>query len=176
MSRFYMATERFGPAAEGWAKYLEWAKIPNLKEVVSLDGMLCPPLIEHFNDEDWDHTVQIGERVEFSDLPYLLKRIEGRHPRNVLLAIRNPNSRDAVEPQSAWSFVGFDLIEDLTRISALVNCGGFPESFKNEELNEFGLIASRDRAAEIQIALRTNNPNEPHAACEIYQLWRLIEN
>ena len=178
MTHFYTATENFGPASKGWAKYFDWAKIQNLQEVVSLDGMLCPPLVrpyDHDRDEDWDHMVQIGERFEFFDLPYLLKRIEGLHPRNVLAAVRNPDRAEVIEPQDAWSFVGFDLIEDLTRISALVNCGGFPESFKNQELNKFGLISTYERAVEIQTALRTNNPNDPHADCEIYQLWRYME-
>lgn len=177
MIRFYTATERFCPASEGWVKYFEWAKIPNLQEVVSLDGMLCPPLIpQDFSDVDWEHSVQIDTRIGFSDLPYLLKRIDGRYPRNVLRAVRNPNHLEVIETQSAWSFVGFDLIEDLTGISALVNCGGFPESFKNEELNQFGLISGYERAIEVQAALRRNNPDEPHANCDMYQLWRYQEH
>jgi hypothetical protein len=127
MIRFYIATERFGPGADswmkkadyGWARYFEWAKIPQLVEVVSLDGVLCPPLIREFNDEDWNHTVQVGERIEFGELNYLLKRVQGRHPRNVLTAIRNPNGTQRLDEEIAWSFIGFDLIEDLTGISAL---------------------------------------------------------
>ena len=50
----FIATERFDPSdGEKWQKYCDWAKIPGLVEVVSLDAMLCKHLIKEFQDEDW---------------------------------------------------------------------------------------------------------------------------
>lgn len=78
-------------------------------------------------------------------------------------------------PRIVTEFIGCDLIEEMTQISALTNCGGFPETFSNEELNNRGLIDSFARAKEIQRLLAQNNPDEPHANCELYALWRLRE-
>jgi hypothetical protein len=70
-------------------------------------------------------------------------------------------------------FVGYDLIEEQTQISALTNCGGFPETFCNDELNQYGLVTSFTRALEIQRLLPECNPEEHHARCEMYAIWRL---
>jgi hypothetical protein len=53
---FFIATERFDPSdGEKWQRYFEWAKIPALNEVVSLDACLCKHLINELLDEDWEH-------------------------------------------------------------------------------------------------------------------------
>lgn len=75
----------------------------------------------------------------------------------------------------AFNFVGYDLIEAQTRISALTNCGGFPDIFRNEELNHFGLIEGFDRALEIKRLLAALHPEETHAQCDMYAIWRLDE-
>jgi len=72
----FIATERFDPSdGEKWQKYCDWAKIPGLAEVVSLDGMLCKHLIEEIQDEDWHHNVKEDFRLGyFYDLDYLMRR------------------------------------------------------------------------------------------------------
>lgn len=167
-------TQRFGPWSSGWQRYFEWAEIPQLTELVSLDGMLCPSLIDFETAEDWNHGVQVGERFEYSDLEYLLKRACACADCNVLAVYRNsPRHIDALPTSRQFAFAGYDLIEDLTRISALVNCGGFPESFSTSELNHFGLIDSFERASTVRESLARNNPQEAHAQCEVYAIWRL---
>ncbi len=174
----FIATERFDPTdGEKWQKYFEWAKIPAIKEVVSLDTCLCSRLIKEFSDEDWKHNAgKDAPPIHFGDLKYLLHRVRGMARRNILEVYRNPiahinesaGGRDFV-------FAGYDLIEDATQISALINCGGFPEVFTNQELNCYGLISEFERAVKVKRLLLEKHPEEPHAHCEMYAIWRLNE-
>lgn len=179
MTPLFLITERFDPlSGERWSSFIRWANIPNLIEVVSLDSMLCPRIVTEFIDEDWAHIVNADFRLNyFCDLPYLMRRAGDGRRRNVLGLYRNPESHIEAAPAAGnFTFVGYDLIEEMTQISALTNCGGFPETFSNEELNERGLIGSFARAREVQKLLPQNNPDEPHALCELYAIWRLAEN
>jgi hypothetical protein len=174
----FIATERFDPSDRlKWAKYVEWAKIPGLIEVVSLDCGLCPNLVDELMDADWKHNVQVHYRLGyFYDLDYLIERVAGVGRRNVLGLYRNPDRHIDTAPATGnFVFMGYDLIEEMTQISAVTNCGGFPETFSNDELNEFGLIRAFDRAHEIRRLLVEHNPEEPHARCEMYAIWRLAE-
>ena len=60
MQPFYVMTERFRRGVNGWDRFYEWANIAQLDEVVSLDGMLCPPIVQIETSEDWDHSMPIG--------------------------------------------------------------------------------------------------------------------
>jgi len=172
----FIATERLDSSdGETWQKYCTWAKIPGLTEIVSLDGSLCPHLIKEFNNEDWSHIVNEDFRLDyFYDLEYLLQRVAEVRRKNVLGLFRNPKKHIETQPASGdFSFIGYDLIEEQTQISALTNCGGFPDSFSNAELNQFGIISNFDRAASIRVTLAQHNPNEPHAHGELYAIWRM---
>jgi hypothetical protein len=175
----FIATKRFDPSdGERWQKYCEWAKIPGLVELVSLDAMLCKHLINEFQDEDWRHIVNEDFRLDyFYHLDYLKQRVRDIPRRNILGLYRNPEAHIAVAPSAgSFSFVGYDLIEEQTQISAITNCGGFPEVFRNEELNRFGLIDRFDRGSEVRRLLAERHPEEPHAHCELYALWRLNQS
>ena len=175
----FIASERFDRSdGEKWQKYFEWAKIPALVEVVSLDAMLCRHLIKEFQDEDWQHIVNEDFRLDyFYELDYLTYRIGGVSRRNILGLYRNPDCHIEAPPAPGdFAFMGYDLIEEKTLISALTNCGGFPDVFSNEELNRFGLIDSFDRAREVRRLLAERHPEEAHAQCEMYALWRLKES
>lgn len=174
----FIATERFDPSdGEGWQKYSAWAKIPSLTEVVSLDLSLCPRLIGEISDEDWNHIVNADFRLHyFYHLDYLMTRIKDIPGRNVLGLYRNATMHiDKVPGNGDFRFLGYDLIEEQTRISALTNCGGFPDVFDNEELNCFGLLGKFERASEVRSLLKEKHPEEPHANCELYAVWRLNE-
>ena len=174
----FIATERFDLTdGEKWLKYFEWAKIPALKEVVSLDTCLCGHLIKDFLDEDWKHIVCEDFRLSyFKDLDYLLKRVFDVQRRNILGLYRNPAEHISVPPSNRdFNFMGYDLIEDATQISALSNCGGLFEVFGNGELNSSGLISQFNRASEVKKLLAEKYPEEPHADCEMYAIWRLNE-
>jgi hypothetical protein len=174
----FVACERFDPSdGDRWERFSQWARIPALAEVVSLDTMLCPTILHDLSDEDWQHNVHEDFRLNyFYDLDYLIRRSAAVLRKNILGLYRNPEGHINSAPGSrAFSFLGYDLIEEATQISALTNCGGFPETFSNNELNEHGLIPDFGRSSEIRKLLPQNNPAEPHAKCELYAIWRLIE-
>ncbi len=160
-----------------WENYVRWAQIPRLIEVVGLDSTLCPSVISEYIAEDWKHNVQDNSGFGyFYNLDYLLGRVTNVSRKNIIGLYRNPDSRIEVAPaEGGFVFVGYDLIEEMTQISALTNCGGFPETFANEELNEVGLLPAFERANEVRMLLAKNNPDEPHAHCEMYAIWRLRE-
>ncbi|HET7624254.1 MAG TPA: hypothetical protein VFM25_03240 [Verrucomicrobiae bacterium] len=174
----FIATERFDPSdGETWKKYFDWAKIPALKEVVSLDACLCKHLINEFLDEDWKHNVHDNFRSDyFKDLDYLRQRVQNQKRKNLLGVYRNPDKCIPVTPSNRnFDSIGYDLIEEETQISALTNCGGFPAAFSNEELNSCGLISEFQRASEVRHLLVEKYPEEAHTHCEMYAIWRLDE-
>jgi hypothetical protein len=174
----FIATGRFDHTdGEKWANYCRWAKIPGLIEVVSLDGILCPHLITEIQNEDWQHIVCEDFRLDyFYDLDYLKRRLQNVPRRNILGLYRNPVTHIVCAPApDNFDFVGYDLIEEQTQISALTNCGGFPDVFLNDELNSVGLIEGFNRAREIRRVLSERHPKEHHAQCEMYAIWRLRE-
>jgi len=175
----FIATERFDSAnGDAWLKYCNWAKIPKLVEIVGLDALLCKHLIKEFLDEDWNHIVNADFRLDyFYDLDYLVQRVREFSRRNILGLYRNPQRHIFNPPEPGeFIFVGYDLIEEQTQISAINNCGGFPDAFSNDELNRFGLIDLFDRAVEIKRLLAELHPEEHHAQCELYAVWRLNED
>ncbi|HXD01482.1 MAG TPA: hypothetical protein VN048_19255 [Verrucomicrobiae bacterium] len=174
----FIATERFDPSdGARWADYLNFAKIPGLKEVVSLDTLLCRRLINDLIDEDWPHIVNEDFRLHyFLDLDYLIKRVEHVRRRNILGLYHNTETHIATPPgQGNFVFIGYDLIEEATQISALTNCGGFPNAFSNEELNACGLLPDFTQASTVRLLLAQRYPKEHHAQCELYAIWRLNE-
>lgn len=172
MSPWFTARQQFDRTWDGWEKYLAFAKIPRLIEVVGLDSSLCPSVIEEFEEEDLEFVSEIQECGAFTNLEYLLQRIEGVSRRNVLAVISDPVEHIERLMEPGFSFAGYELLEDQTGISALTNCGGFPKAFSNDELNEVGLLADFARAQGIQRALREYYPDEPHADTMLYAIWR----
>jgi hypothetical protein len=170
---WYIAVEPFSPSwGDGWSKYVKWSKLTQLEEIVSLDSSLCPCVIKKLEDEDWNHNVQEDYLIDFfRDLEYLQTRIIGIERVCILAAVRNPQTecKDAFSnPQ--FRFKGYDLVG--MGMSALTNCGGFPLAFRNEELSSVGLVSALPRAREIQASLLEHYPNEHHANCDVWALWR----
>lgn len=172
----FIATTPFNASCARWENYREWIKIPALTEIVGLDTILCPRLIKTLEEEDWNHNVHADFRLNyFYSLDYLKGRVRDISPRTILGLYRNPDFHIETPPAAQFVFLGYDLIEEMTQISALTNCGGFPDAFKNEELNSFGLIGRFERAHEVRRLLSKLHPEEPHAQCEMYAVWKLPE-
>jgi hypothetical protein len=129
-------------------------------------------------DEDWKHIVCEDFRLDyFYDLEYLLKRVRSTKRRNILGLYRNPDVHISSPPAALdFSFLGYDLIEEMTQISALTNCSAFPDAFANNELTSHGLITHFCRAEEVRRLLAQLHPKEPHAQCELYAIWRLNDS
>jgi len=174
----FIATQQFDASdGERWQGYCRWIQIPGLIEIVSLDCLLCPRLINVPQREDWPHIVNEDFRTDyFLHLDYLKEQVKDVKRRNILGVYRNPEFPIESPPApEEFQFVGYDLIEEATQISALNNCGGFPDVFENAELNRFGVMQDFGRASAVRRLLAERHPNEHHAQCELYAVWRLHE-
>jgi hypothetical protein len=109
----------------------------------------------------------------FRSLDYLLTRVTANGPLNILAVLQNPTEGDlAAVSLPGFTFAGFDMVDVHGDVSALTNCGGFEGVFVNAELSELGLLADLARAQEVHASLRTQYPEEPHAECHIWAIWR----
>jgi hypothetical protein len=172
---WYTAVESFDPTwGDNWTTYFQGAGLPQLVEVITLCGGLCPSRIKDLTPEDWEHNVPVDFVTCLPDLDYLLTRVAGMEKTNILAVVRNPTEECAgAFEDSRFTFKGYDLIEVEGGVSALTNCGGFPLAFRSEELSNCGLIATLPRAREVQRALREHYPDNHHADCNIWALWRM---
>jgi hypothetical protein len=175
---WFIAVERFSPrSGQKWADYMAWAELPQLQELVSLDNMLCPSAIHTLTKEDWKHNVQADYLTDFfSNLEYLVNRVGQPSELNILAVMREPDQpAPRLWQDSHFVFQGYDLIEEPGRgISALSNCGGFDKAFQSGDLSEVGLLPGFELAQALQQRLRTSYPDELHADCCIWAIWKMV--
>ncbi len=176
-SPWYIATQAFKPGSrQDWRGYVAWSQLAQLIEVVSLDIVLCPAVLDPLTPEDWEHNVQDDYLISFFvDLDYLLRRVARLPDINVLAVLREPSTADcAAFNDPRFAFMGFDLVEKPgLGISALSNCGGFPLAFANSDLNHFGLLPDYAAASAAQRKLLEHYPDEHHADCYVWAIWRM---
>ena len=172
----YVARRRFGPeAGERWTRYVAWSRLTQLRELVSLDTMLCPVVPEELVAEDWQHNVHADYQItHFRSRDYLERRVAGIAGLNLLAILREPSTADLKGFElPGFSFAGFDVLDVHGDVSALTNCGGFDDVFAPEELNALGLLDERDRARLVRRELRRAYPEvHHHAVCDVWALWR----
>ena len=173
----FTARQRFIPSqATSWHSYIKFSGFTHITEVVTLDGILCPDLIENITDEDWAHNVQADYRLTwFTDLTYLRQRIDWRIGQDQLLAILEQPTR-VYEVPFNFEFCGFDILDDNDGNSVLTNCGQFPEQdagFTPSDVNQFGLLSDLEHANTVAAKLRSLFPDEPHCRnCRVWQIAR----
>lgn len=159
-----------------WEKYIEWSGLTQLKELVSLDTMLCELAFDaDYESEEIYNYVIIDEHYVtdlFNSLDYILKNVQGKSNFNLLTVVKEPEQECNNIQLDNFEFAGYDLLDKDYSVSALTNCGGFAETFSNDELNNVGLLDTYEKAAAIRKGLFENNPNEWHADCFIFALWR----
>lgn len=114
----------------------------------------------------------------FEQLPVLRREIEVPCAEHQYLAVvvepEAPPSA-AIAQDGRFTFCGYDLVEEMTKISAITNCGGgFSDVIDYLALNEWGLIDRYDDAQQTRRRLREAYPDEPHADCVIVEIWRYI--
>jgi hypothetical protein len=175
MQPWYIATKRFGPwDGETWRKYAEWAGLGGLRELVSLDAGLCPTLLPDIEPDYWPHIVNEDFMLHFfTDLDFLLAQIAAVPERNLLCVYRNPPKQPTPPKGSAhFEFVGYDVVDIHGDVSALTNCGGFPDVFSSDELLPFGLLPTRKRAVAVQAALKQRYPGHSHTDCHVWAVFR----
>jgi hypothetical protein len=159
-----------------WNKYLDWSKLSHLREVISLDTMLNEILVkpDHNYTDDWNHiiTQNLYETGCFTDLDYVIKKIQPMSRFNLLAVIQEPAKECNSITVKDFEFVGYDLLDQSYDTSALTNCGGFDETFSASDLNQLGLISDYGKAYVIKKRLVENNPDEYHADCNVMAIWR----
>lgn len=171
----FTARRRFGPHhGPRWTDWVAWSGLTGVRELVSLDTMLCPEALERLETEDWEHNVHADYQVmHFRSLPYLARRVAGTPDVHLLALLQNPEADEVARLRlPAFDFAGFEVLDVHGDVSALTNCGGFPAVFGPEDLNTFGLLADLGRADDIRRGLRSAYPAEPHAECDVWALWR----
>jgi hypothetical protein len=185
MPGYYMATHKYDATESWWDDFWLWRGLPQLIEVVSIENAL-PFDDRKLTAEDWKN-VAFREEVgcggvfcfrELEPLVHCLLRLSGDKSINLLWVCREPIEQP-LPPTSplTFEFLGCDLIDDETRISALTNCGlGFPGAFAEEEISQQGLIRTLERARQVQADLRKKYPNDPHAQCSLWAIFRSLES
>ena len=176
MPTIYTAVKRFDPACgEPWRKFIDWSHLTQLREVISLDLILCPTVFQELIAEDWQYNVQEDFKITlFNDLDYVLAKVAGSDRVNVLALMQNPTDNEARSfSDSRFNFRGFDLVELQTGISALVNCGGFDKAFAPADLSDCGLLTDHAKALSVQKRLRAEYPDEHHADCDVWAAWQM---
>lgn len=174
----YSAVQRFDPTCgDNWTEFIDWCGLTQLREVVSLDIILCPSVIviDELTIEDWDHNVDEDFMCHlFYDPEYLLRKVVGQEKVNLLAILRNPTNEEVCSFNDArFDFRGFDLVEAQTGISALLNCGGFPKAFSSTDLSDCGLLTEHSPAQNVQKLLKAEYPDEHHADCELWAIWQM---
>ena len=175
----YRIVERFSPSSgASWAKFIAGSGLSGLAEVVGLDAALCPALLDKYSAEDWAHAVFEGHFVGcFDNLDYALTRLDvafDPEKHQVLAVVREPvEAKVATVALPGFGFKGFEVIADGEwAFSALTNCGGFDLAFGPDDLSECGLVRTTARAYEIADSLATFYPDDPHADCVVWAIWR----
>lgn len=147
-------------------------------EIVTLDGLLCPAIFRGPpTEEGWNYLVLHDiPKTFFDDLDYLLGQVEDETEYQILAVVREPTQSDVLGfTDERFDFKGYDLVEDETGISALTNCGGFPLAFSDGELSECGLVPDFENAYRIRDLLKQQYPDEHHANCAVWAIWRMRE-
>ncbi|MGA3284013.1 MAG: hypothetical protein ABSD57_06110 [Verrucomicrobiota bacterium] len=173
---YYTAIERFDPNnGERWVGYTRWLGRTDLKRVVTLDSLLCPPVVHVESGDDWEFVAKEDFMLDFfTDLDFVLRRVAGHRPSVVVAVTREPSADDVSgfsDPN--FEFAGFDVVDTQFLASALLSSSRFPGVCDVSELSdESGLILSRERAFEIRDALRQRHPNQEKAKCFVWAIWR----
>lgn len=107
-------------------------------------------------------------------MDWLLDKVGTISNKQILAVTRKPKiDCKNVFCDQRFKFYGYDLIEDQTIISALTNCDGFDKAFQKVDVSTYGLIEGFDRAKEVQLKLKEEYPNEDHANCALWGIWRM---
>lgn len=171
----FIVNEKLDPSSgEKWSEYLKFTDNYDLDEVVTLDSTLCPPALKKLKDEYWPHIFNEDFMLDyFKDLNFLLDEIDTLEGRNLLCVFRNPQEKPEPPPSIYnFRFIGYDLVDIHGGVSALTNCGSLPRAFSEDDLSRQGLILSLERAQQVQINLIQEYPDNPHAYCHVWAIFR----
>lgn len=94
MTPWFLATQSFtSDDGERWRDYVAFSGLTQLREVVSLDGLLCPTVLPEVRDDFWPHIVAEDSMLHFFlDFDFLMRQAAAIERQNVLCVFRNPRS------------------------------------------------------------------------------------
>lgn len=143
-------------------------------DLVTLDSMLCESVVAR-NDLDafYRYNVVIDGygTMFFSNMDFILNHLKCKNDFHFLAICVEPETDCATIQLEGFDFMGYELLDKSIDVSALSNCGGFPETFSDNDLNQAGLISEYQTACNIQKNLLLNNPNEYHADTYMFAVW-----
>jgi hypothetical protein len=172
---FDQSTEKYG---KSWNDYSEWAQLPHLTEIVSLDGLLngIVPELEYdkADADDWNYIYTDGKFLTgfFTTPDYVLRKTGTQSRFNLLAIVINPEQDCKSVLLDGYEFMGYDLLEKEYGVSALTNCFGLVGMPSPTEVNTKGLIEDYTLAFVIQKRLLKNNPTVSHVDTNVIAIWR----
>jgi hypothetical protein len=139
--------------------YEKKSQITGRHEIVSFDCSLCN--IDEFWNND-DNLMLLEYPLDYDE--------------QIIAYFKNPAEDHSLRKlEKSFEFCGYDLSEEQTLISAITNCGSlFENTIPLSMLNKFGLFDSHVEVFKMQKVLRERFPDEEHAWCEVYELWRKL--
>lgn len=144
----YYVAERFFPSQE----YVDFSLLTARSEIVTYDIGLC---------------------CEITQQNYDIPQVTLKNDEQIIAVFKNPTKTTKRKLGKEFEFCGYDLSEEQTMISAITNCGAlFDHTIDIEDLNKYGLYSSLKKASSMKEFLKEKYPEEPHAHCEIYEVWR----
>jgi hypothetical protein len=177
---YYTAIERFDRNnGERWLGYTRWLGRTDLERVVTLDSILCPPVVHAESSDDWQFVAQEEFMLDFfTSLDFVLRRVAGHRPSVVVAVARDPSDAEVDGfPHPGFELVGFDIVDGQFTASALLNGCNFPDAFDVSELSsKSGLIRSRERAFRIRDVMHRRYPNRNKMKSHVWAIWRYTGN
>jgi hypothetical protein len=172
---WYTVIKKFDPTiGQEWIKYQGWAKIPQLRALISVDSYLKPDELWKLIDSDWNYNIQVSYFITFFwDLDYILKRFENiRAKVNVLAVCLEPSSevRESFK-DSRFEFQGYDLL-DIDHESVIIhNPSYYEKAFKINDISEVGLFTTYDFARNVQKLIHQHFDTDSN----LWAIWKMIE-
>ena len=135
---------------------------PQVKEFVTLDGMLCPDFKFKLEDDDWNYIVMNGEFLTdlYTNPVVFLSRNIDLTKYNILACIKEPKDNERSSLINDYEFIGYDLIDKTLTNSALTNSGGGFEYYSPANINKYGIFTDRDLAYKVRDELVKSYPED----------------
>ena len=118
MTFWYTARDTYSPIFEdgtSWIKYIKWTRLTQLKELVSLDSILCGLsfVADYQNEKIYQYAIiDDGYTTDlFNSLDYVLKNVESQCIFNLLAVVKEPKEDCKIVLLADFDFVGYDLID-----------------------------------------------------------------
>ena len=114
MTWIYSLRQRCLPVTlPNWDGYLQFAGLFGLQELITVDNILCPNLINDLTPEDWQHNIQQNNYLFwFRDWRYLQQRqLWQPQTQQILATWQTP--LDVKTPPEHFQHCGFDIVDQF---------------------------------------------------------------